>query len=68
MIAKLRKKFILIAMGSLVLVLAVLMGAINVVNYVKLDRSSDAVLAVLAENGGEFPEFERGDMTPPSSA
>jgi two-component system sensor histidine kinase CiaH len=68
MIAKLRKKFILIAMGSLVLVLAVLMGAINVVNYVKLDRSSDAVLAVLAENGGEFPEFERGDMTPPSGA
>lgn len=69
MIARLRKKFILIAMGSLIAVLAVLMGAINVVNYVKMDRSSDAVLSLLVQNGGSFPQ--RGQMDavqPPDDA
>ena len=55
MIAQLRKKFILITMGSVILVLAVLMGAVNVANYINMDRSADAVLTLLADNGGAFP-------------
>lgn len=69
MIARLRKKFILITMGSLVAVLAVLMGFINVANFEKLDGNADQVLAILAENGGVFPDFHgKHDKTPPSSS
>jgi len=56
MIAQLRKKFILITMGSLILVLAVLMGVVNGANYVKMNRSADEVLQVLADNNGTFPD------------
>lgn len=56
MIARLRKKFVLISMVSVIAVLAVLMGIVNVANYVKQDRSSDQVLQLLADNGGAFPD------------
>lgn len=67
MIAQLRKKFVLITMGSVLLVLVVLMGVINVTNYVKMDRGADQVLEVLAENGGTFPDLgkHRGAMGAP---
>lgn len=56
MIARLRKKFILITMGSVILVLSVLMGFINVANFIKMDQSANKTLAVLMENKGSFPE------------
>jgi two-component system sensor histidine kinase CiaH len=58
MIARLRKKFIAIAMGSVILVLVVLMGAVNVANYVRMDSSAEQVLSFLADNGGAFPNIQ----------
>ena len=58
MIRKLRHKFIAISVLSVFLVLVVIMSAINILNYSRVVRDSDAVLAVLAENGGQFPKRE----------
>ena len=57
MIARLKKRFILIAMLSVFLVLGCLMLAINLVNYRGVLKNSDALLDILAENGGFFPQF-----------
>ncbi|MCI2056545.1 MAG: HAMP domain-containing histidine kinase [Oscillibacter sp.] len=56
MIAQLRKKFILIAMGSVIAVLAVLMGIVNVANFVRIDQNASSVAQVLLENKGTFPD------------
>ena len=60
MIKKLRHKFIAISVLSVFLVLAVIMSAINILNYSRVVRDSDAVLNVLAENDGQFPKREGG--------
>lgn len=60
MIKKLRRKFILIAMCATTFVWLVLIGVINVMNYVKIDRNSDNIVDVLAENDGTFPVFLPG--------
>lgn len=54
MIKKLQFKFIAISMLSVFLVLLVIMGAINIMNYRRIVRDSESVLSVLAENNGEF--------------
>ncbi len=56
MIGKLRSNFILVAMCSMFLVLAVIIGTLNIVNYHSMVTKADAVLNMLAENGGAFPE------------
>ena len=55
MIGKLRKKFMLAAIAALVLVLALLIGAINVLNYRSLVAEADDTLQILADNRGSFP-------------
>ena len=55
MVNKLRKRVILYTVASVVLVLALLMGIINAVNYMDKDRNADEILYYLAENGGDFP-------------
>ncbi len=55
MIKKLRRKFLLIAMGSVILVLGSIIAFINVMNYSRVNDSSERVLSVLIENEGEFP-------------
>lgn len=67
MIARLRKKFILITMGSLVVVLAVLMGFVNMANYKRLNNSANEVLQILADNNGVFPDTHGVHSTPPRS-
>ena len=57
MIAKLRKNFIIIAMGSMILVLVVLMGIINAANFMTVDRSFSELLQILADNNGGFPDM-----------
>ena len=57
MIRKLRVKFVAAAMLSLLAVLAVLMGSVNLINYRSVVSDADAVLALLAENGGSFPDM-----------
>lgn len=57
MIRKLRRKFIAIAMLSIVLVLGALIGTINVLNFSSTVKEADETLSMLAENGGQFPSF-----------
>ena len=60
MIKKLRHKFIAVSVLSVFLVLLVIMGAINILNYRRMVDDSDKVLNVLAENNGEFPKRDGG--------
>ena len=60
MIKKLRRKFIAICVLSVFLVLTVIMGAINILNYSRVVRDSDTVLNMLAENDGQFPKRGSG--------
>lgn len=56
MIRKLQKKFILVSMLSMLLVLSIIIGSINIVNYRRLVQDAQHILRILAENGGEFPK------------
>ena len=67
MIRKLQKKFVLAAMLSLLIVLALLIGVINALNYASMVRDADGTLALLAANDGTFqmPLGERGNGQQP---
>lgn len=71
MIRDLRKKFILVAMLSTMLVLTAIMGVVNFSNYREmLDRAGE-MTALLEQNDGKFPEepswHEQDDTeTPPA--
>lgn len=56
MFKKLRRKFIILTIAALTGVLMVLLGIINIVNFSNVINESDELLAVLAENGGTFPD------------
>jgi len=58
MIRKLQRKFVFIAMGSLILVLTVILGAISGVNFYTMNRETEGLLMLLADNEGRFPEFK----------
>lgn len=64
MIKRLQKKFILIAMGSLFLILLIILGAVNGIHFYLLDERADSLLILLAENDGKFPEAGREDRPP----
>ena len=55
MIKKLRVRVIAITMLAVFLVLFVLIGIANLVNYHLKDENADDLLELLAENGGRFP-------------
>jgi signal transduction histidine kinase len=55
MIKTLQKRFIAIAMLSVFMVLFLIIGSINIINYFDTTRSLDSRLDVLAENNGSFP-------------
>jgi signal transduction histidine kinase len=56
MIRKLQNKFIVISMLSMLLVLTVIIGSINILNYRQLIEDADHILHILSENDGEFPK------------
>ena len=56
MIQKLRFKFVALAMALLFLVLAVIMGIVNLLNYRQVVANADSILELLAANGGHFPD------------
>lgn len=56
MIRKLQKKFILVSMLSMLLVLTIIIGSINIINYHRLVQDAQHILHILAENNGEFPK------------
>lgn len=60
MIKKLQKRFIMITMGSLALVVFILLGVINIVSYYEMDSKMNGVIRILSENQGEFPKYKKG--------
>ncbi len=61
MIKKLRKKFIAVAMISVIVVLTLIMGTVNIANYLSINERYEQTLEILKENNGEFPfdDFRR---------
>ena len=55
MLKKLRIKFIGVAVSSVFLVLVLLLGCINIVNYMNVIDAADQRLDVLETYGGTFP-------------
>lgn len=56
MTRKLKKSFVTITMVSAALVLAILMGIVNLANYIERAKSDTEILQYLADNGGRFPQ------------
>lgn len=61
MIKKLRRKFILIAMLSVFVVLGSIIAFINIANYCNIISNADKILAVLVRNEGKFPQTDDFD-------
>ena len=55
MVKKLRKKFVVTAMLSLLLILVIMIGVINAVNMYQSIKDTDQLLNILADNDGMFP-------------
>lgn len=64
MIKKLQRKFIKIAMFSFFLVLLLIIGAINLMNFYQMAHRTDNILKILAENDGKFPGIEKEKKKP----
>lgn len=60
MIKKFRIRFIAVAMASIFLVLSVILGVMNVVNYRRVVQEADNTLKILVDNDGTFPEQQPG--------
>ena len=54
MIRRLRMKFIVICLASLMLVIALVMGLLNFLNYRKMMEGADNLLDLLVENSGRI--------------
>lgn len=55
MITKLKKKFIALAMASLIVLLAVIVAGMNIINYNSVCADADETLQALADNKGRLP-------------
>lgn len=63
MIKKLRIKFIASSMASLFIVLCVILGAVNILNYREIVADADFTLSLLAKNNGVFDkDFDIDDF------
>lgn len=58
MINKLKFKFVLLTMISLLVLLTVLIGVINVMSYTSVVKDADKVIEVISHNKGTFPEHK----------
>ncbi len=66
MIRKLQKKFVLAAVVSVFLVLLLLIGSINILNFRSMVREADGTLQILSANKGSFPnQMRRSEEGPP---
>lgn len=59
MIKKLQRKFIMITMGSLLMVMLLLMGTINGINLYQMQQRLNGAIDILSQNQGKFPKFEK---------
>ena len=64
MIKKLRIKFIIISMVSILIVLSVIITGINISNYVSVSNQADSVLKELFDAGGRFDNGEKPNGFP----
>lgn len=64
MINRLKRSFVRVTMLSAALVLAILMGIVNLTNYIERTNSDMEILAFLAENGGSFPDGGKKPLLP----
>lgn len=60
MINRLRRRFILIAMSSVTLVIVVLSLSVNLINFLSTDSDLSRMLEMIYENQGAVPDFPRG--------
>ena len=67
MIKQLKRKFIALSMGALLILLAVVLTGMNIMNYASAVRQTDEILSLLAHNKGRFPEQgnDKGDRPLP---
>ncbi|MGM9645043.1 MAG: sensor histidine kinase [Eubacteriales bacterium] len=67
MIRKLKTKFILLAMVTIALLLAVIISGMNLINYNSVIEEADKTLSFLSQNKGTFPESgdKPNDRLPP---
>ena len=56
MIKRLRIRFVLTAIIAVFAVLLLLIGGINLFNYLKVVSDSDSILKILSDNDGKFPD------------
>ena len=66
MIRKLRFKLISAAMVSLFIVITIIIGAVNILNYRGILEDSDQILTILRDNDGRFPQ-QKNDSNPPDN-
>ncbi|MGN0968277.1 MAG: two-component sensor histidine kinase, partial [Oscillospiraceae bacterium] len=60
MINKLRRRFILIAMSSVTLVIVLLSLSINIIYFISTNSDLNDMLEIIYENQGAVPEPPRG--------
>lgn len=65
MINKLRRRFILVAMLSTVVVLVAIVGGMNIMNYRQLQADADRTNKMITDNNGTFPSDNGGDRNAP---
>lgn len=58
MISRLRRKFVMTAMGALLIMLVLLMGVINILYIVEMTSNAGMMLEMLLDHGGVFPVEE----------
>ena len=59
MVQKLRKRFILVAMLSTLIVLLSMIGGMNILNFDKLKSQADTMTRMICENDGKFPQSKK---------
>lgn len=59
MLKKLRKKFILVSMISMSVVLFTIIGIINTYNFININNNADIVLTTLKDNDGKLSRKDR---------
>ncbi|MGN0595111.1 MAG: sensor histidine kinase [Hominimerdicola sp.] len=65
MIKKLQRKFVLITAVSLFVVELLVVGLINIVNFIQMNNDNDNLLNIIIENNGKFPSMKPKDGEPP---
>ena len=64
MISKLKRRFIILAMAALAILLAVIVAGMNIINYEKVVSDADERIEVIEENYDRFLNVPRGSFMP----